>query len=156
MSVTVSGGRIRVALANYVILPSGIGQVTIDVSASQILSLHTTPVLLIPSPGAGKYLAPIQVEYIYTFVTTAYTRVSSAAMILAYNGTTASGINIIGTIMTQSNNALATSSNGTGLFNGVNQNLVIDKGLYLALNSGSFTLGDGTLKVKVLYHVVTI
>jgi len=155
MSVTVSGGRIRVALANYVILPSGIGQVTIEISAAQILSLHTTPVLLISSPGPGKYLAPIQVEYIYTFVTTAYTRVSSAAMILAYNGTTAAGMGIIGTVMTQSNDALATTSNQVS-FNGVNQNLVVDKGLYLAVNTGSFTLGDSTLKVKVLYHIVTI
>lgn len=159
IAMVIQGGQNKkTTLSQIVNIASGaLYSAQISLSSAQILALHTTPVLIVSAPGADRYLSPVQVDYVYTFVTTAYTRVNSASMFITYNGVTDSGIDIIGSVLTQANNALAKANNGTGSFNGVNQSFVVDKGLFVKVSSGgSFTLGDGTLKVKILYHIVDI
>lgn len=148
--------QIRIALANYVMEPD-IKRSEISLSSADILALSTSPVIkAINKPGdASKYNVPISIEFIYTAGTTPYTRNSSAAMILSYEGTTTINMTLVGSLLTQS-----VSGSTRAIDSGTNANVPLtsslNKDIYLILNGGSFTLGNGTLKIKILYHTVTI
>lgn len=46
--------------------------VTTDLSAAEILALHTTPITLVAAPGAGKGWRITALTFVFTWVTTAY------------------------------------------------------------------------------------
>lgn len=136
-------------------LYSGPLTLTKTLTSAQILALNTTPVLLVDAPGSGKYISLIQVDYLYTFGGVAYTRNASASMVLSYDAVTASGIALVGALLTQSSDAVTLSANGSS-FASIAQSLLLNKGVYLVLNAGSFTAGNGTLKLKILYQIITV
>lgn len=123
-----------------------------ELTSSEILNLHTTPIQLLGPPGADKYILPIVIDFNYFFGDTPYTRLSSAQIISSWDGVTAATSGV-GDMLTQTFNC---GQNGGGGMPLTNHNLILNKGLFLSITAGSFTLGNGTLKTKVLYHVVTV
>jgi len=53
-------------------------------SSAQILNISTTPVEIIPAPGAGKFIKVLSIEWYYTFLTSAY----SSTQLQLKNGST--------------------------------------------------------------------
>lgn len=125
-----------------------------DLSSTKILDLHNTPIQYLAPIAANKYAVPTSCEYIYTFGGIAYTRNSTASIISAWDGVTSAGL-AAGAMLTQTFNCISDAFAGGSLAS-TNTSLILNKGLFFKLNGGSFTLGNGTLKIKVLYHVVTV
>jgi len=155
MSVTVSGGRIRAALGNYVILPSGIGQVTFELTSAQILALHTTGVQYLAPIAANAYALPFSCDYIYYFGGVAYTRNNLASVTHFWDNITSAGLSA-GGMLTQTVDSVSNIFS-SGILSGIATSSIVNKGLFVRVGAGtSFTLGNGTLKIKVLYHIVTV
>lgn len=125
-----------------------------NLTSAQILALHITPVQYLAPIAVNKYAVPISCEYIYTFGGVAYTRNSTASIISAWDGVTSAGL-AAGAMLTQTSDCVSDVFAGGSLASTA-LSLILNKGLFFKLNAGSFTLGNGTLKIKVLYHVVTV
>lgn len=75
----VSGANIKTINGDSILgsgdLTVGGGTTTtvVNISSAQILAMGTTPVELLPTPGAGKYYDIEKIILEYTYVTTAYT-----------------------------------------------------------------------------------
>jgi hypothetical protein len=67
-SITFANGTTQTTAAG----PSVIQQATVTLTSAQLLALSSTPVTLIPAPGAGFYLFPQYYTMDYTFGGTAY------------------------------------------------------------------------------------
>lgn len=132
-----------------------IKSVELELTSSQILNLHTTPVQYLAPIAANKYAAPFTHEYIYTFGGIVYTRDSSAQIITKYDGITDAGLEGAGAMLTQTFDCVSRTIGGNGL-SSINKNLLLNKGLFFSVTTGFFSLGNGTLKIKVLYHVITV
>ncbi len=61
-------------LAAAVNASSGALQVatTVRISSAQLLALNTSPILLVPAPGAGKAVVPISLAFAFTYNSVAY------------------------------------------------------------------------------------
>jgi hypothetical protein len=129
--------------------------VEFTLSSSQILALENTTVQYLAPIAANKYAVPFSCDYIYYFGGIAYTRNSSASISHFWDNVTLAGFSM-GSMLTQTFNCVSNVFVGSALSN-VNTNLLLNKGLFVRVSPGtSFTLGNGTLKIKVLYHVVTV
>jgi hypothetical protein len=150
--------------------------ITKSLSDAEIKALPTTPIQLIPAPGAGKVIVPINAFVSITPWVANYTNINANAQL--YMADPAENFNIT-TVLKQSNgngvgNTLAwgeasvglinqkqivsgvtlVSNSGWNLADGENQPLML-----FAANggSGNFTGGDpgNVLKVTVSYMIVT-
>src|SRR5215469_14468470 len=50
-----------------------VNKIKLTLTSAQLLALFTTPVTIIPAPGANMYIHVLGVDMHFTFVTTAYT-----------------------------------------------------------------------------------
>jgi hypothetical protein len=125
-----------------------------ELTSSQILNLHTTPVQYLVPISSNKYAVPISCDYVHVFGGVPYTRNSVAQVTHYYDAVTSVGLGA-GAMLTTSFDSVSNQFS-VGPLASTNTNLILDKGLFVKLNTGSFTLGNGTLKIKVLYHVVTV
>ena len=121
---------------------------------SQLLTLQTTPVEIIPAPGVGKLIVPSTVTVSWNYVA-------------PYTNTTASSLNTewtpieYNTKMSNSVygffNSLSGSLIGSGSYVSLN---VTNTGLFIAGNAlnGNLTGGDpsNTMTVKVYYYIVDL
>jgi hypothetical protein len=125
-----------------------------DLSAADILALNTTPILVLPAPGANKFYSFVSSVFNYSFGGTPYTRNSSAGIVFSYDQVTSAPMLAIGNILILSNDSVRESlSTGIG---DSNLSLYANKAVYLKLNGGSFTFGNGTLRIKAIYHIVDL
>jgi hypothetical protein len=115
----------------------------VELSAEQILNLGTNPVQFLPSPGASRYYDVVQRVIEYTFVSSAYSGANQNAMV---DSDGRSYVGVIGT---------GTSSVYTSP--GVGSSIQTNSPLTLQMSQGvNWTGGNGTLKIKILYRVMTI
>jgi hypothetical protein len=151
-------------------IPTGYTEAIINVSSAQILAMGSSPIEILPAPGAGKYYDIDGYIIEYTHVSTPYTLGTVTAVALV-SSDTLRYIFIDASILTETINTYTRVSddnfwtiypNGgspasnrinlgyTGVNTGVN--------LYTLNNSNTPvnpTLGNGTMRIKVYYKEIT-
>ena len=124
----------------------GLLQDTVTVTAAQLNSLSTTPVVLIASPGVNKYIKVIEASFYYLVGTTIHTFADDVE----------AQINSINQFIFQ--NALTPTFGRTTQVRSLNVihdgALAADTRLVLTTDSASSTTGDGTVKVKIMYQIL--
>lgn len=132
---------------------------TIDLSAADILALHTTPKELIPAPAGSEMIHVIRWFAYLKFVTTPYTVVVSGNPCIDYLNHAGRGqLGILGlaTDMDKSwdcmvGNAPAIHMNEENLVaDGIGQSVILQ-----LLSGGQLTTGDGTMRIVIYYDIVT-
>lgn len=122
---------------------------TTVLTTAQVLALHTTPVSLIPAPGAGKYIEVISVVAKTTFNTIAYT--GSNALELRY--TDGSGVKVTGDIAAALVNAAATRADkALGAAVAV---MVANAAVVAVVPVADPAAGNSPITIDVLYRIVT-
>ncbi len=123
----------------------------VSLSSDQILALNTMPIQLVAAQGAGKIIVPILYILDYTFVSAAYA--STTAVTISEGGTSTT---LAGTLSSGVSVINEYSVNGTGAAGTTLGRIsLIDNGALSITASGNPTTGDGTMKVTVIYKIVT-
>ena len=123
---------------------------TINVPSADVLTLFTTPYLLIDSPGAGYFIQVLTASCKVNFNTTAYT-VSTSLNIYTDTATR---------VQHTLNNALNASFSriGASAQQGINgpadTQLISDKGVYLQTQVGNPLLGDSDIVIYLSYKII--
>ena len=128
----------------------------VEVSSAQILAMGSTPIELLPAPGANSYYLTDNVILEYTHNTTAYTMAATDYVVVSG----AQQMSAEKTILTSTNNVqtVMKSSDGIDSVNDVNFSWVEGFNIPLELygwDGSNPTLGDGTLLVKIWYKEKT-
>lgn len=163
-------GMIRVNSSDQVELPNGafipagfsintatgtVGlSATVTLTAAQIITLHSVPVVLIAAPGAGKALVVNQLVFEMTTTATQFT--GGGVVGPVYHGAT--------TVITGNTVPAATVTTTAGSSNTLLSLGAVANGLVLSSNTGvdlyagtaDFAVGTGTAKVIVFYSVITL
>jgi len=129
-----------------------LSRVAVVLSHAQILTLDSSPVQLIPAPGANRIINVVSVFYSYRFGTVPYFIAGTPAIATFYGNDTGlrtpQDFGYTNLTASASNNTSASAvGGGSQAISGVNQPLVA------AVVSVDPTGGDGTLKVVVYYTV---
>lgn len=126
----------------------------VNMTSAQILNSFTSPIVIIPAVGAGKFVQVLSIEMNYTFVTTAYTTSGNLAF-----GT---GPPFTGNSQSYASHPVLTrTASGIGhltvasLGTGATIQILTNTDFVAASPIANPTLGDGTLKVYVAYQVIT-
>lgn len=133
---------------------SFVNQMRFVVTSAQLLALKTTPISIIPAPGAGKFIQVIGVDMRMLFGGTAYTL--NAGTLKVFYGPVANAKAITGdqsALLTAGANSTtlnAAISAETTLTDAQALNVDIELGNDGAAN---YTLGNGTLVVYVEYEI---
>lgn len=129
-------------------------QTTVPITSAQLLALNTTPVQLLPPPGAGFVISIMGAVAAYKFGTVPYTVPSNTNLELRY---TPAGLNVpipCPGLLDQSVNTDIYRSpyyvpGWTQPLSAVDNNAVT-----MGLTSGkTLTLGDGTLEITIIYII---
>jgi len=139
---------------------SAFSSATVTVTSAQLKALNTTSVQLVAGV-AGHYFSPIQATAEYVFGTTAYTVVGTT---IGNIGIGASGVEVLLSqfqypgLVDQTSSQVATIPIQTAGSVGINAvSNVTGLGIYLETTGlGHLTLGDGTLKITVIYQDTTL
>jgi hypothetical protein len=141
---------------NTATVPLAIFKNTINISSAQILAMYATPVLIVPSPGANKFIFVHDAFVEYARGTTSYANGSGISFQYGNAGSDTSGtifmssnISIIGAASDFGGDPVTPFSTFGSLSDWVNQ------GVYVGTSVNSFTAGDGTLRIEIFYTVVT-
>lgn len=137
----------------------------VTLTSAQLQANATTPVVVVPAPGAGKIIAVIGVALTYNFGTTVYSPINNGVN-LFYAGDTAlsqallipgTDINILGASNSVfayiAGSVSAVPTTGFNILPGDDNKAIVMVGDNL--NAGS-PPGDGTLKVTTYYMVVPV
>lgn len=121
----------------------------VSLTSAQILALATTPVELVPAPGAGKVLQFLGALLILDYGTIAYTE---SADNLTINYTDESGLTASEVIETtgfidQTNDEMITAVPVKDIVPVANAALVLSN------ENDQFAAGDGVMRVKIIYAV---
>jgi hypothetical protein len=129
----------------------GVSSATISLTSSQISNANTTPTELIPAPGAEKAINIIRASVVYTYGTSTY--IQSASPLIAYKGGVSYyGVNNLGSLLT---NTTSTYTNfGTNQFS-YGTGVINDTPIYFYAASDLF-VGDGTLKINIVYSIIDL
>lgn len=120
----------------------------VTIPSSDILALHSTPIVLLPAPGAGKFINVLTVCATISNGTTPY--VASAGLAIYID--TASN-NLMG-----SSDTLIYTDDRIHQFAFTNDNsqFIIDKELMIKSGSPNPTSGDGDLLLYITYQIITV
>lgn len=133
-------------------LSSEIKFAKVTISSAEILALHTTPISLVASPGANKFIELIAVSSFYEFVSAAYTGAGAAGVFVGYApdptsiNTHGSGINI--------NVGLSQLIKPALDYHIAND--IINKALMVGAITSNPASGDGTLTFFISYRINSI
>ena len=142
---------------NFAPAPS-FGTLIATLSTANIIAMYTTPVSVIPSPGANKMIRVVSVTGKVVFNTTAFA--SGGVFILQYDSTAnGAGLNSgSGTIAAAIINGVANQGftlNGAAYTGGVLTGLA-NKALYASNQTGVFATGDGSVVLTIDYKIVSV
>lgn len=139
--------------ASWVSSSAGVIQsVTRLITSAELLQIHTTPIELIAAQGVGTVICPIQATVSLNYNTTPYA--GDVSLRLFWNNNVTLLINI-GLVLDKTANfylqrSVQTTASWTGANLAENVNLAISTGL------SNPTTGDSSVKVTILYTVITI
>lgn len=130
---------------DHVLIGDYLRKATVTLSSADILSLHTTPVTLVPAPGAGKWLNVHRAVASMAFGTVAYTIADGVAV-------------FVGTLIPADlTNSLTAGADRIETFEGQVTNfspsVVENEALLITDAVADPTDGDGTLTVTVWYSI---
>ena len=162
-SVTATGltnaGAVGTDASGLLVVSSTNLLATITLSSSQLLSLSTTPVVLVPAPGAGLYLFPHSYMLEYNFGGTAYSTPAptnncwinwGGQAINSSNGPMSFDWGV--SFIKSSSSVLALGVCGNGLISlAVAENNSLMFGAPNPLSNG-----NGTLKVSLTYSILSV
>lgn len=117
----------------------------VTITSVQMLSIGSTPIEILPAPGASKYY-DFKVYFEYIFNTTPYTVTGQLQLI---DNTTKRVTNLFDINGQLTDRALVSDINSQNQFLSINSNLELTTS-----NGSDPTLGDGTLKIKIFYNIV--
>lgn len=127
-------------------------EATLNLSAAQILLLNTVPLQIVAAPAVGFYIEVISATCQFTFVTTPYATNLDIALVTSGETipqfVTQNGLNAsVSKIFKLVPNTISLSTD-TQIRPGF--------GLDVYVPTGDPTLGDGTIKINVLYRIVAL
>lgn len=117
----------------------------VTITSAQMLSIGSTPIEILPAPGASKYY-DFKVYFEYIFNTTPYTVTGQLQLI---DNTTKRVSNLFDINGQLTDRVLVSDINTQNQFLSINSNLKLTTS-----NGSDPTLGDGTLKIKIFYNIV--
>lgn len=138
---------------NFTFSPQGAATSQTVISSAQIKTMYTTPVLVIPAPGAGKIIVIDSISATYLYLTAQYTGGGAIGLergaVAALAGPAASSTLAAATFnaYTASNNFVLTPDNTDTLANSANL------GIYISNDTAVFATGAGSLLLNVNYHI---
>lgn len=127
-------------------------KVTIPLTSAQLLTLQSTPIQVIPAPGAGKVINLLQAMIVYTFVSTPYSLGDNANLELTASGNSLTLLNIAGILGLSFDLAaafLTTWGSPPSTLDNQPIDLTFD-------GTADITAGDGTAVLTIYYFVVTL
>lgn len=131
-----------------------VGIASVTLTAAQVLAIFTTPVTVVPAQGAGLMIVPVSAVFNYTFVTRAYTDGGGVMeLLVGWAGGTACQFPTAGfwdQAFSQIHRPAQTDIGG--LLNSA----VVNAPLQVGHSVANPTLGDGTLKIEVVYYVIVV
>jgi hypothetical protein len=161
---TLVSGNLIMASNAYSITDSGLvataqsSVASVSLTSSQFTNMYTTPILLVPAPGANNLIVVDKMEVIMTFVSAAY---DNGGIVGAQYDSTAHLAGVLATNTEQAADFFAGAST-VFVFNGVSGNTVgalpftttVNKGVYISNQTAVWITGDSTFVVKVYYRIV--
>jgi hypothetical protein len=128
----------------------------VHLTSSQLLSLHGTPITVIPAPGMGYFVHVLSVMAQYKYNTTAYTQGSGGDLALRYVGDTNDQAVVPFTgLLDQTANTVSQVFSVSPYLDAqtVIENIAIE-----AINNGTgeWTLGDDDVYLTILYELITL
>ena len=138
--------------------PAGgaVQSVTVSLSSAQLLALNTSPVTIVPAPGAGSYILVLVTSYELIYGSSPYSLAGDPPG-LAYGGNAIypadQGWNV--SSFTGSSSSVAFVA-GPGSIGFVPTSNVSNQPVKLVADIGNPTSGNSTGKVTVLYATVTL
>lgn len=118
---------------------------TINISSAQILNSHSSPVTLIPAPGAGRYVQILNFSSQYIYGSSPYLVPVSFGVTIGDTGVNVSGLDIIETHSVFEPMATSASQQAVSFIN---------KPVLLYSLFGNPTDGDGTMQIILSYLVI--
>lgn len=135
-----------------------IHNITVSLSAAQILNLTSTPVSVLPAPGSNLYYFPLMVTFQFTYNTTTYVVGSGTpAVTLDFVGNTSpsqTGPYAVFYDVSSLSQSDAFLLNCYGLFNPPVFSEFINAALVLDNPGGTYSAGDGTVKYTLFYFII--
>lgn len=146
---------IGVDASNNVVFGDGssVSSATVNLTAANIIAMFTTPVQILPAPGAGKAIIVRQILFEMTRTATAFTGGGNVEFdyhgaAIAHTGAVAS--TVVTTAGAAVVNVVLGNASATGVV--VSANLGID----ITNAAAVFAAGTGTAKVQIWYSIVTL
>lgn len=137
------------AAGNVSLTFSAITTTKVSLTSTQIKSLHTTPVQILPAPGAGKLLNVIKVAYRYNWVGGDYNSVGITLSYDAFGGTP-----ITNTLFGLLNSS--SSSIGFPSFLAMDSGGLTNISISIETNADAGASGFGSLDVYITYETITL
>jgi hypothetical protein len=141
---------------NTATVPLSIFKSVVNVSSAQILSMYTTPVLLVPAQGSHKFIFVHDVFVEYARGATSYSNGSGVSFQYGNAGSDtsttifmSSNIDLTGAASDFAGDPVIPFTTFGSLSDWLNQ------GIYVGTSVNSFINGDGTLRIEVFYTIVT-
>jgi hypothetical protein len=123
---------------------------TVTIPSADVLTLFTTPYLLIPSPGAGYYIQVLTAACKVDFNTTAYT-VSTTLNV--YTDTATRVQHLFNNSLNATVSRIAVSSQ-QGISGAADTQLISDKAVYLQAQTTNPLLGDSDIIIYLTYRII--
>lgn len=129
---------------------------TVALTAANLIAMYTTPVAILPAPGAGKSILVTKLGFTITRTSTAFT--GGGAVIFQYGatanggGTQALDSTMATTVITGAAGATVTARNGA-VISDLAAATIQNAGLYISNATAVFAAGTGTATVDVWYVV---
>lgn len=125
---------------------------SVTVSSAQILTLFTSPVQIIAAPGAGNYIDIISASIFYDYATTAYG--GGTTVYLQFNNGTEQQATDGSALLAQTADMIALLDGQNSI--AVQWSVIENAPIQIKASPSNPTTGDSTLKVRILYRIVTI
>jgi hypothetical protein len=129
--------------------------VVVDISSSDILSMDSTPIILLPAPGVGKYYDVDKIIFEFSYNSLPYNTANNFLNIYNGRGTT----NIYAALISDTLDAVCITKLPT-FFDSIEGGLaaapLVGINTALTMSAGApITSGNGTLKAKIYYKTMT-